>query len=65
LTHLQKLDIEENEINNLPTYLFDLPNLYQLHAGKNTFTIIPAEIAKLKKLRSLTIFSDHLTTISE
>jgi hypothetical protein len=31
---MQKLDSEENEINSLPTYLFDLPNLYQLHAGK-------------------------------
>ena len=60
LTKLQKLDLRQNPLRELPNALWELQELTELNLNGNQLTRVPPEIAQLTKLQKLYLKKNHL-----
>ncbi|OFZ26768.1 MAG: hypothetical protein A2381_06410 [Bdellovibrionales bacterium RIFOXYB1_FULL_37_110] len=59
---LENLQLNNNQLSKLPTWLGKLEKLTLLDAAKNHLSSLPESFAKLKKLKRLNLDSNHFET---
>lgn len=64
LQSVEKLDISNSNLGELPQEMGELSNLQELHLSNNALVEIPTAIFSLKKLKALYIVNNNLAYIS-
>ncbi|KAM3720133.1 Leucine-rich repeat-containing protein [Dirofilaria immitis] len=62
---LRNLDVSQNKIRTLPTFIASFSNLKQLHLSNNELESLPDEMGVLKKLEILDLSYNHLNCLPE
>jgi internalin A len=65
LTHLQSLDVADNELTALPESLGRLTHLQSLNLNNNQLTALPESLGQLTQLQSLNLNNNQLTALPE
>ncbi len=55
-----KLDLSGLSLTELPTEIYQLTNLNELHLAKNQLTELPAEIGQLSQIEKLSLYRNFL-----
>lgn len=63
LTHLEQLNLSNNNLTSLPIEISKLRNLRKLYLFRNQLTSLPSEILKLKNLTELYLTGNEFTKI--
>ena len=63
LYNLQRLDLHNNQLSEIPTEISNLINLQVLYLASNQLTEIPREIGNLTNLRRLYLYGNQLSEI--
>lgn len=62
--NLQELYLSDNQLDSIPSFLFDLHELRVLTLSENSISYIPSEISKLKYLQELYLHKNKIKSIS-
>ena len=63
IKQVKKLNLSGLNLTEIPSYVFDYTNLTKLVLSRNGISIIPKDIAKLRKLEVLDLTYNNLTEI--
>ena len=65
LTHLQSLDLSNNQLTEIPDWLGQLTQLQSLNLSHNRLTTLPDALGNLHRLTSLMVFSNEIRVLPE
>ncbi|MEM8639180.1 MAG: COR domain-containing protein [Cyanobacteria bacterium P01_G01_bin.54] len=63
LTHLTRLNLQDNQLTSLSPELSKLISLIELSLGKNRLKVLPSEIGQLTNLTLLSLTNNHLISL--
>jgi hypothetical protein len=65
LSHLTSLDLSNNNLRVLPSWICNLPKLSFLNLERNNFSSLPEQIGNLTCLKDLMLSNNHLSFLPE